>query len=128
MKSWNKLSALWRRKRFEREMAEEMQAHLDGLTERNIAAGLSPEDARYAALREFGGVEQVKELCREQHGWGWLFDMGRDLRFAFRQLFKARGFTAVAVTTLALGIGASTAIFNITYNVVLDPFPYKESH
>ncbi len=128
MKSWNKLSALWRRKRFEREMAEEMQAHLDGLTERNIAAGLSPEDARYAALREFGGVEQVKELCREQHGWGWLFDMGRDLRFAFRQLFKARGFTAVAVTTLALGIGASTAIFNITYNVVLDPFPYKDSH
>ena len=127
MNLWSKLRSLFSRSRLEREMAAEMQAHLDGLTERNIAAGMSPEEARYAARRAFGGGEQIKERARDERGWGWLFDMGRDLRFAFRQLGKERGFAAVAVTTLALGIGASTAIFNITYNVVLDPFPYKDS-
>ncbi len=128
MKLWHKFQTLFLRNRLEREMAEEMQAHLDGLTERNIAKGLSPEDARYAALREFGGVEQIKERARDERGWGWIFDLERDLRFAVRQLSKARGFATVAVLTFALGIGASTAIFNITYNVVLDPFPYKNSH
>ena len=128
MKLWRKLRALFTRRRLEREMADEMQAHLDELTERNIAAGMSPKEARFAAQRSFGGVEQIKEQARDERGWRWMFDVDRDLRFAFRQLLKARGFTAVVVLTLALGIGASTAIFNVTYNVVLDPYPYRDSH
>jgi putative ABC transport system permease protein len=128
MRFWPKLRSLFRKQTLERAMAAEMQAHLDGLTERNIAAGMAPEEARYAARRAFGGVEQIKERARDERSWVWAEQLGQDLRYAGRALNKSRGFTAVAVLTLALGIAVSTAMFSVVYGVLLSPYPYAKSH
>ena len=121
-----RLQPLFRKKRIEAEMSEEMRVHLEMATEANLAAGMSPAEARAAARREFGGLEQVKESYRDQRGLPWLEDTLRDLNYAVRQLAKARGFTAVVILTLALGIGANTAIFSVFYGVLLRPLPYPE--
>lgn len=126
MKLWTKLKALFARKRLEREMAEEMQAHLDGLTERNIAAGMSPEEARYAARRAFGGVEQIKERARDVRTWRWLDEIIQDLRYAVRMMGKAPGFTVTVVLTLALGIGVNAALFAVYNFIVLQPLPSRQ--
>ncbi|MEO7411898.1 MAG: ABC transporter permease [Opitutaceae bacterium] len=123
-----KLRALLGKKKLDAEMAEEMREHLERRTQANLAAGMSPDEARYAAQRSFGGVDQLKEIAREQRGWLWLEQFGQDLRFAVRGVGKARTFTAVAVLTLALGIGVSTAMFSVVYGVLLDPYPYEESN
>src|SRR5688500_7981620 len=90
---------LFRRSQHEAEMKAELQAHLDGLTERNVARGMSPEEARFAAMREFGGVEQIKERTRDERRTAWAENMASDLRLAARQLWKTPGFTTVAVLT-----------------------------
>lgn len=123
---WRKLWTLFSRNRLEREMNAEMQAHLDGLAERHRAEGIAPEEARYAAVRDFGGVEQIKEQCRDERGGTWLRDLGKDLRYGFRQMRRAPGFSVVAVLTLAIGIGATTAMFSIVNGVVLQPLPFRE--
>ncbi len=121
-----RLRAWFRRPDFETEMAEEMRLHLEQRIEQHVRAGLSPRDARHAALRAFGGVAQVQEACRDQRRFGWLDDLLQDLRYGFRQLGRDRGFAAVAILTLALGIGAVTTIYSVVNAVVLRPLPLQD--
>src|SRR5689334_5670359 len=101
---WSRAFGLFRRRKREADMAEEIRHHLDGLTERNVAAGMSVQEARKAAQREFGGVEQIKEIAREQHTWMWADQVWQDLRFAVRMILKQPGFTLITALTLGLGI------------------------
>jgi len=104
-------------------MAEEMQAHVDLLTERNIAAGMSLTDARNAALREFGGVEQVKEVARDQRVWRWADEFVQDVRFGARMLLRTPGFTALAILCLTLGIGTNAAVLSWIEGILIRPYP-----
>ena len=121
MKLLQKLRALFRRKQLDTEMAEEMREHLERRTQANLAAGMSAEDARFAAQRQFGGVEQLKEIAREQRGWVWLEEWWRDSRFALRQLANSPGFAVVAVLTLAVALGVNSAVFALVNATVLRP-------
>ncbi|MEO6567393.1 MAG: ABC transporter permease [Opitutaceae bacterium] len=126
MKLLRKILALFRRERLEADMAEEMREHLERRVDANLAAGMTAEEARYAARRQFGGAEQLKEAAREERSWVWLEQFVRDLRFALRSLLKAPGFTAVTLLTLALGMGATTAIFTVANALLLRPLPGQQ--
>jgi predicted permease len=104
----------------------EVHSHFNMLTEENIRAGMSPDEAQRAARIELGGIEQVKEQVREQRLGNWLHSVFSDARFSLRQLHKNPGFTAVALLTLALGIGANTAIFSLIDTVLLRSLPVRD--
>lgn len=125
---WLKLQSLFRRNRSAQQLDDEIQFHLEQQIGENIAAGMSREEASYSAMRTFGNPTYLKEDTRDTWGWTWLEQIGQDFRYGIRTLRKSPGFAAVAVLTLALGIGANTAIFSLLDGLVLRdlPVPHPE--
>lgn len=122
-----RLLALVRKDSMESALDEELRYHLDREIEQNLRSGMSPEEARYAALRAFGGVQQAREECGEARGVVFIENIWQDLWYGVRILWKKPGFTLVAVLTLALGIGASTAIFSAVNPILFESLPYPHA-
>jgi putative ABC transport system permease protein len=121
-----RIGNLFRKRRRERELAEELESHLQMHIEDNLRSGMTPEEARRQALIKLGGVEQTKEICRDAWGERFISELGQDLRYGLRQLRHNPGFTIVAVLTLALGIGANTTVFTVINTLVLNPIPVEK--
>jgi predicted permease len=124
---WLRLQSLFRRELITRQLDDEIQFHLDHQIAENLAAGMSPAEARYAAMRAFGNPTFLKEQTRDTWGWTIWETIFKELRYAARTLRKSPGFAATAFLTLALGIGASTAVFTVVDSVLLKPLAFHES-
>ena len=121
------LRSIFRRSHEERELSEELQFHLERQIAQNLARGMSSEDARYAALRLFGGEQQIKQECRDMRRVNLIESVFQDVRYGLRQLRRSPGFTASALLTLALGIGANTAIFTLLDAILVRLLPVRQA-
>lgn len=123
----HRLRSLFNRRRFDAEMDEEMRNHIALQTEANCAAGMGPKDARDAALRQFGHLDTLQEVSREQRGFVWMTDLAKDVSFACRILKKSPGFALTVVGTLAFGMAVNTTIFSMINVMFLQPLPLKDA-
>jgi predicted permease len=122
----SRMAGFFRKQRLDENLDAELRAHLDALAEENLRRGMTPEEARYAARREFGGLERAKELYREQRGLPFLDTLAQDVRLGLRGFLKRPGFACLAILTLALGIGVNTVLFTFVHGVLFSPLPFRE--
>src|SRR5882762_5442056 len=118
-----RLAALFRRRRLEDDLDEELRSHLEMALELNVRKGMSAENARREALRSFGGVEQAKENYRDQRGMPMIETTLQDLRFGLRMLRRSPGFSLLAILCLTLGIGANAAVYSWVEGILFRPYP-----
>ena len=124
LRAWfSRLLGLFHQNSRDAEIAEEIRQHIEGLVERNIAAGMSADEARNAALQQFGRVQQIKEIAREQRVWLWPDQLWQDLRFGARMLWRNPGFSCLALLCLTLGIGTNAAVFSWIEGILFHPYP-----
>ena len=123
---WRRLRSMLQRQELEDGLQDEIRFHVESQADKNRRAGMPPDEARRQALLRFGGVEQVRERTRDEFRATGLEDLARDVRFGWRALQRAPTFLAVAVITLALGIGATTAMFSVVYGILIRPLPYPD--
>jgi hypothetical protein len=123
---WMRLQMLLQRGRAGARLDQELQFHLDQQIAENLAAGMSAEEARHAAMRAFGNPSALRDQARETWSWSGVESVMRDMRIALRTLLRAPGFAAIAVLVMALGIGANVALFTVVRSVLLKPLPYPD--
>jgi hypothetical protein len=117
---------LFRRQTESARLSDELQFHLDQQVKENVARGLAPDEAQYAALRAFGNPALLREEARSSWSWNWLEKFLRDLRYGARTLTRSPGFALTAILVMALGIGATTSLFTIVRAVLLKPLPFSD--